>query len=324
MSIKIIKSLRMVYIIIGLVVVSACSDEEILSFAHHPWPGYELIELHQVLLPETASQYRIVRTSDAKESIKLLSDGEVDAAAVTLDEALALSHSGTAIKVVLVFNISVGADVVIARSDIENPSQLVGKRLGHTPGPLSELMLNKFLEHNNLSPQSIQLVPLEASEHPAAIVNGLVDAIITYSPTSNQLLMDGGNLLFDSSEMPSLIFDVLVVKESSMRLFNKTAIKRLVRSHFEGRQHLIVNPQDASYRLSSTLKLPADEVLKSYKGLVLPDVRKNHRLLGGKTPALESTAANIVTILSQAGYIDESTFTSGLFTNKYLPMELLQ
>jgi NitT/TauT family transport system substrate-binding protein len=64
------------------------------------------------------SQVQLVQTRSASESISALRSGKVQAAALTLDEVLVARASGLALSVVLVFNVSLGADMLVARSQL--------------------------------------------------------------------------------------------------------------------------------------------------------------------------------------------------------------
>ena len=165
------------------------------------------------------------------------------------------------------------------------------------------------------------MIPIETSEHQSVLQQGRAEAVVTYPPASRQLLLENKYTLFDSSQMPNLIFDVLVLRESSLNFFNQGRIKNLVSAYFEGRQHLIANPHDASFRLAEKFGLPAEEVLNSYQGLVLPDSIENHRLLGGEPPLIARHAYEIVDILASNGLNSKSFRPGEVFTDDYLPVE---
>lgn len=304
-------------------IIVSCGENQPIRVAHHPWPGYELIDLYQSLAPESKAQFNIIRTQDSKESIGLLESGQVDAASLTIDEALTVKESGTNIKVVLIFDISTGADVIIGNNSFVEPHQLVNKRIAYTPGPLPMLILAKFFESSGaLDWDNVDLIPVKISEHQSVIQEGKAEAVVTSPPASRQLILDDKNILFDSSEMPNLIVDVLAVRESSLNFSNRRHIKNLINAHFEGRQHFISNPQDASFRLSQKFGLPAQEVINTYRGLVLPDLRENHRFLGGDTPEIEHYASEVVKVLSDHELMSPTVSTAELFTAEYLPIEL--
>ena len=65
---------------------------------------------------------------------------------------------------------------------ISVPSDLSGKTIGTAKGTVAEFDLGRFLEANNMTIQSITMVYLSPSEFATAIVNGTVDAVVSWEP----------------------------------------------------------------------------------------------------------------------------------------------
>ncbi len=88
-----------------------------VSIATIVWPGYEpmflardkgWLNIHQVHLLEMAS---------ATDSLQALAEGKADGAALTLDEVLKARAAGLALSVVMIFDISAGAELSSMGSD---------------------------------------------------------------------------------------------------------------------------------------------------------------------------------------------------------------
>ena len=251
-----------------------------LTVAAHIWPGYEFMFLAQREGWLDGSRVTLRETASASDSLRALADGSVESAALTLDEVLRAQAAGTALSVVLVFDISAGADVVLAWPPIRELKQIKGRRIGVEQSALGALMLVKALQAAGLQRHEVQVVPMTVDRHEAAWARGEVDVLVCYPPASSRLLEDGAVNLFDSRQLPDTIVDVLAVRQDVIER-KQDAIRHLIASHLRGRDHLQRNPQDASYRMASHLGLRADEVLASFKGIVLPDLANNRRLLGG-------------------------------------------
>ncbi len=207
-----------------LLISSGCSTERTeLRVAVHPWPGYEFLSLAESLGYLDHSNVSLVESTDATASKSLLALGHVDAAALTLDEALSLQQQGTAVTIVLVFDISAGADMVLTLQDMHEPAELQGQRLGYEPGAVAELMLPKLLQYARLQADQIEEVHLPVAAHYDALMSGEVNAIITYAPTTQHLLRKGAHSLFDSSHIPNLIIDVRAHRTSDIQ--SKTGIR---------------------------------------------------------------------------------------------------
>lgn len=305
-----------------LVAVSTpgCGQSPPLRVAAHVWPGYELMFIARELQWLDPAQVELVPKSYAGESLEALAAGQVDAAALTLDEVLAARHRGVPLTVVLVFNVSAGADVVIARPGVDMSNGLKGMRIGYERGAVGALMLEKALREAGLGFDDIVPVNLPPSRHLTAWEIGLVDALVTYEPLSSHLRAQGGAVLFDSSQAPNRIVDVLAVRTDRLQGSRKQALRHLVAAHFRALEHFQRNPQDAAYRMVPRLRLPAAEVSGTFRGLVLPDAANNHRLLSGEAAPLLSSASELAMLMSSWDLLPTSRVDlAGLVDDRFLP-----
>ena len=117
--------------------VSGCSRSDPLRTGIHPWIGYEPLYLAEEFgwLPETV---QLVKGRAASDSISGLISGNLDAAALTLDETLRVLAAGVPVKAVAVTNVSVGADVLLVRPEITGLSGLRGRRVAVELGGTSK------------------------------------------------------------------------------------------------------------------------------------------------------------------------------------------
>lgn len=291
-----------------------------LSIAAHVWPGYEPMFLARREGWLDQRQVRLVETLSATESLHALAAGTVDGAALTLDEVLRSRAGGVPLTVALVFDISAGADVLLARPGIKRLADLKGRRIGVEQGAVGALMLAKALQAGGLSAGEVRLVSLTIAEQRDAWRQGRVDAVVTYEPVSSQLLAEGANRLFDSRQLPDLIVDVLALRTSVIDM-HTGALGQLLAAHFRALDHLRRNPQDAAYRMAQRLNLAPDQVLASFKGLVLPDLSNNHRLLAGDTPPLLASARSLSGLMLEAGMLSREDTLTDLLSADFLPRQ---
>lgn len=288
-----------------------------LTVAAHIWPGYEFMFLAQHEGWLDTRKVSLRGTASASESMKALGEGAVDAAALTLDEVLRTRAAGTALSVVLVFDISAGADVLLARPEIRELKQLKGKRIGVEQSALGSLMLVKALAAAGLQRDEVQVVPLTIDRHEAAWGRGEVDALVCFPPLSSRLLAGGAVNLFDSRQLPDTIVDVLAVRQDMLEE-KRDAIRHLVAAHFRALRHLLTNSQDASYRMAAHLGLASEQVLPSFKGMVLPDPDNNRRLLGGDKPALQASAVSLNEVMFREGLLPRLNHLDSLLRADFL------
>lgn len=275
-----------------------CRSKLPLTIAAHVWPGYELLFLarREGWLP---SGIALLETATATDSLKALQSGTAHAAALTLDEVLQARGSGIPLTVVLVLDISAGADVVMARPGITSLADLAGKRIGVEDTALGAYVLHLVLQQAGLDKSRIVPVPITPDKQVAAWHQRAFDAAVTYQPTAALLEKEGMVPLLDSRKLPGAILDVLAVRTDLLGSYHKQ-IRQAVAAHFRALQHLKTNPQDAAHRMVPRLKISADDVLASFRGLNLPSVAENRRYLAGSKPLLLETTLPLMQVMLSA------------------------
>lgn len=303
--------------------LSACDwwPDSGLAVAAHVWLGYEPMFLARDRGWLDATRVTLLETRSAVDSIAALRAGTVQAAALTLDEVLGARATGLALSVVLVFNVSLGADMLLVRPGITQLSQLKGLRVGYEASSVAEVMLAEILRSAGLAQQDIELLHVRVEDQSKAWQRRAADAFISYEPMATQLLAQGLTRLFDSRQIPNTIVDVLAVRSDALDQAHAKALRQLIDAHFRALDDLTRNPQDAAYRMAGHLNLPAAGVLSAFKGLMLPTRANNQRLLAGSEPELLTTARRVADILLRIGILSQSDALTDLINARYLPTE---
>jgi NitT/TauT family transport system substrate-binding protein len=263
----------------------------------------------------------LLSSASAAASLDAVRSGQAHAAAVTLDELLSARAAGLPLTAVLVFNVSMGADMLVAEAGLTQLSDLRGQRIALENSTVANIMLSEILRVAGLTTSDVQLLRMPVHEHPTAWHRHAADAFITYEPVASQLMTRGLIRLFDSRQIPETIVDVLAVHRDALDTRHAEAIRHLLLAHFRALDSLVRNPQDAAYRLSHRLALPAPEVLQAFKGLVLPSLAMNHQLLGGNSAQLLRTAQRIRDILPLGNPAPGTDPLQNLVSGSYLPTE---
>ncbi len=292
-----------------------------LRIASNPWVGYEFMFLarHEGWIsPQDAV---LVEAGSATGALDLLASGKADGAALTLDEMLRAREQGLPLMAVLVFDISMGADVLLVKQGVETLAQLKGKRIGFEQSAVGALMLHKALEAAGLQAGDVQVVPATVDRHIEVWRSGKVDALITFEPISSRLLAEDARRLFDSSRIPDTIFDVLAVTPTVAKHYHE-ALHQLVAAHFRGLTAFHKNPYDTAYRMAERFKLSPKEVIAAYKGLEMPNASRNHKFLHGENSVIVNAARELGVIMAQAGLLKNSRIDlSHLVSSDFIPRE---
>lgn len=261
---------------LALFFIFGCNESKPLKVAYHSWPGYMplCIANNEKLMDQKLVQ--LVKTFAATDSIDLLKSGEVQGAALTLDEVLRVNTEGLDLVVVLVFDVSAGADKVIVKPHIRSLKDLKGKKIAVEYGALGALILNKILESAGLTESDIEIIQKPVDEY--LKIWDKVDAAIIYPPISDDLIKKGGSEIFSSREMPDMIFDVLAIKRSVLSTYHKQ-ISNLVRGHFKAIRILQNNQYNFFYKTANCMETSVERVKNDFKELVIPNLNLNYAYL---------------------------------------------
>jgi NitT/TauT family transport system substrate-binding protein len=270
----ILASLLGVWLVVWL---SSCPQPQSpLRLATTPWIGYQPLVLAEDLGQFPHDAIRLVEFSSNTESLRALRNRDVEAAALTLDEALLLSAEGHDTAVILMLDCSSGADALVARPEIGSLSDLIGRRVGVESSANGAYVLKRALQLAGLAPADIEIVPLPAGDQVATYRAGLVDALVTYEPLRTQLAALGAVTLFDSREIPYEIVDVLAVRREVIRE-RDAQVERLLRGWFAAVDHLASARDEAAARLAPRLGLRPADYLAAAAGVEFGTLAMNCR-----------------------------------------------
>lgn len=292
MWVKIIRSIKLIVnLLLFGVILSACENvQNPLRLGTNIWPGYEPLYLAQEKGLLDDNKVRLIGYPSASEVIQAFRNHSLDAASLTLDEALLLIDHGLSIRVILVHDVSHGADVIIARDGIEKVSDLRGRTVAVESSALGAYVITRALQKNNLSLHEVTIKHLDVNQHEAAYQAGEIDAAVTFEPFSARLKEKGAKEIFNSREIPGEIVDVLVVHEDVYKT-RLSDLKHLTQSWFSALEYLEMEPEAAASIMGKRLKLSNDKVLASYQGLKLPTRNQNITMLDGEQLGLHKLAA---------------------------------
>lgn len=295
--------------------IGACSPSEApaLRLGTNVWPGYEPLYLADQLGYYPHNSVDLVEYLSASEVIRAFRNESIEAAAVTLDEALLLLEHDIPIKLVLVTDVSVGGDVILAKSGIEQVGDLAGKRIGVEGGALGAYVLSRALDLHGVALDALNVVQLEVSEHEAAYENDTVDAVVTFEPVRSRLLAAGAKEIFSSRDIPGEIVDVIVVHELHLRERAKQ-VAAVIDGWFRALDYLDQHPEDAAARMGGRLGMDPRQVMESYEGMTLPSRQENELLLGGTSPTLLKTVERLQEMMVRKELLASSVPTDTLLT----------
>jgi len=306
---------RIVLLCLLALLLSSCSQTNevpTLKIGVIQWLGYEPLFLARSLDKYDPDMIKLVELQSSTDTLRLLREGIIDAGALTIDEVLGELALGTKLKVVLVVDISDGADTLLGKPGLNKLTDLKGKRVGVESSAVGAVVLNGALVKAGLSAADITIIPLTADTHLSAYMSGAVDALVTFKPTSTTLIKRGAVKLFDSSEIPNQIIDVIAVREDALKKAGSN-IRMLIDGYFSALSYLHEHPEAATDMMAPRLGISGREMLASYKGLLLADRAKNSDLFSGNPSRLSTITTGLEKVLLRAGLLDHAVDTGALF-----------
>ena len=266
------------FLLIGMVTGCNNAPAPYLRIGTNVWPGYEPLYLARELGFFSGSRIHLVEHGSASSVISAFNNHTIDAAGVTLDEALQLLEYGHDIRIVLVMDISHGADAIIAKPYIKTIAGLKNQRVAVENTALGALVLSRALEIADMKLVDIKVIKANIDEQEKMYKTNMADAVVTFDPVLTRLLNVGANKIFDSSQIPGEIVDVLVVRRDYIEN-NPAVINKLIATWFKTLQYLKINPDKSFAQLSSRLQLTPNETRQAFNGITLPDHALNQKLI---------------------------------------------
>jgi NitT/TauT family transport system substrate-binding protein len=286
---------RILYFLFILSSLIACNPqtEKPLRVGTVPWAGYELLYLARDLHYYNNAQIQLKELASSTEVMHAFRQGQLDMVATTLDGALRMAETQSDIKIILIFNISNGADKLMVEPTITSLKALKGKRVGVEQSGVGAYMMSQVLQLAGLDRKDITIIPTTVNQHSSLLTNQLVDAVISFDPVAYKLQQQGYINLFDSRQLPAPIVDVLVTRDSALTLQKKN-IQQLLEGYWQARDYMAKNPQDAFIRIAPRLDISTEELELLYQQLILPEREHQQNIFNQQLKTIIESVAKMM------------------------------
>jgi NitT/TauT family transport system substrate-binding protein len=273
--------------------------ESALRIGTNVWIGSEPLYLARELGHLNPKAVQLVEYPSASEVLRAYRNEAIDGMVISLDELFGLAVDGLQPRIILVVDVSHGADVVVGRPGMRTMSDLKGKRIAVESSALGAFVLSRALALNGMQASDVNVVHLESNEQPSAFEKGRVDGAVTFDPYRAQFLRAGATTLFDSTRIPGEIVDLLAVRATVFEK-QREAIQALLSGWFDAIDYMKSEPMDAARRMGIRQQTTAEQFLEAQQGLHIPSREENLRMLGGATPELAITGRRLMALMVDA------------------------
>ena len=288
----------------SLLALAGCDRTRLapLRIGTNVWIGSEPLYLARDLGRFDQRQIRLAEYPSASEVLRAFRNEAIDGMVISLDELLGLVADGLDARVVLVVDVSDGADVVIGRAGMQSMHDLRGRRVAVESGAVGALVLSRALEESGMVPGEVVVVPMDSNEQPEAFIAGRVDGAVTFDPYRTRLLAAGGTTLFDSSRIPGEIVDLIAVRADVIGR-QSVALARLLAGWFDAVDYIGQAPLDAARRMAVRQQSGAEAFLAALRLLHLPGREENVAMLAGDSPRLTEVASKLAAVMQTNGLL---------------------
>ncbi len=284
-----------------LLALSGCAREPqtALRIGTNVWIGSEPLYLARELGRLDPAAVQLVEYPSASEVLRAYRNQAIDGMVISLDELFGLAVDGLQPRIILVVDVSHGADVVVGRRGMRTMHDLKGKSVAVESSALGAFVLSRALALNGMQASDVNVVHLESNEQPSAFEKGQVDGAVTFDPYRAQFLRAGGKTLFDSTQIPGEIVDLLAVRASVIENQPK-AVQALLDGWFGAIDYMNSDPKDAARRMGIRQQTSGEQFLEAQQGLHVPSREENLRMIGGATPELAVAGRRLMALMVDA------------------------
>src|SRR3954465_14446694 len=132
--------------------------ETALRIGTNVWIGSEPLYLARELGRLDPQMVQLVEYPSASEVLRAYRNQAIDGMVISLDELFGLAADGLQPRVILVVDVSNGADVVVGRPGMRSMRDLKDKAVAVESGALGAFVLSRALAVNNMQPGDVNVV----------------------------------------------------------------------------------------------------------------------------------------------------------------------
>ncbi len=292
------------------------TSQEPFRIGTNLWVGYQPLYLAR------ENKYfdrhtRLVEFPNATEVLRSFRNHTLEAACVSLDEALLLRQYGIPISVILVTDFANSGNAILTRDDIHDMKHLSEKVIGVESGALGAYFLARALKMNNMTLNDVKIRRLAVDVHKDMFLAGKIDAVVTFDPIRSQLLANKAKEIFSGREISDEIIGVIVIRNDLPKNHEKQ-ITNLVRAWFMALADINKHPQQTAEFFSDHLKISPAQVLSALQDIRQPDVEENRKLLARPNPKLAEHVRKLKKIMEQEQLLHPGVSVDNMLKGNYL------
>lgn len=262
----------------------ASASKITLGFASGTWPGFAPFWVAQDKKLFRKVNLKFVE-GDNRDSLLLAN--RVAMANLSMNVIVKNYATGHPTPIVMPMDYSYGADGIISAKQITKLSQLKGKTVALSMESPSMLLLAYVLKKSNLSLKDVDLVDMQGSSVPSAMLSGSVKVGVTWAPNIEMALNNDKSLhiLYTTRQAPGVISDNIVFAPGFASK-NPELVKDVINGFLEGQKYIKDHPKSAYKIMAHYMGVTSSAAKTMYSGLISPGACEMMKMYDEKTGTL--------------------------------------
>lgn len=255
--------------------------------------------------------------ADDSHTYAAFKEGRVDAASLYPHEVLTLWSENIPATIVLVLEVSNGADTLVAQSSISTLRDLRGKTIAIGNNPNNLYLLHRAIESVALSNDDVNTVTFTPDKHNTDFAKGDVHAISAKRNHVEDLLSTGGNELFSSRNIPGEIVQVLAINPDYLEK-HPQRVNALINNWFSAMSYIETNPISATKQIAKWLNVEPEDIYEELAETQLTNKDDNIRMLVGDGASLHVTLNKLSSTMLEHDLLPHSPPTEHMINDSFV------
>ena len=269
-----------------------------LKIGLNNWPGYAiaLYAQKQGLFEKRGIEVQLIKFSNQQDNIRATLRGSLDGSFVPLWEVMQVDPGNDKPAFILVADVSSGSDGIVAQPEIQSIPDLKGKKVGAKLGTVSHLILLEALGSKNINPKEIEIEDVINSTSMYKLKQKELDAAVLWEPSLSDTAQEiGGNIVFTTKDVDSLVIDGLATRESFVNDHHQE-LSKFILGWFDAMNDLAQDSNRVFEIIAQELNQSKQSFAHDYSGLKPGDRAMNQKMFAGQ---LAKSKQKIVQLLQE-------------------------
>ncbi|MEG4111326.1 MULTISPECIES: ABC transporter substrate-binding protein [unclassified Microcoleus] len=270
------------------------------------WAGFDIALYAQEagLFKQRGLDVQLIRFENQQDSTRAMLRGTLDATFVSLWDVVQSDSRSEKPAVVMVTNVSHGADGIVAQPGIKSVGNLRGKRVGAKLGTVNHLILLEALKLHQIKPEDVKIEDVSNETAVDLMQKKGLDAAVIWQPLLGETAQNiKGNIIYTTQEVDSLVIDMLVSRSTITRA-NKAELKQFIMAWFDIMSAVETKPNVVFQKVAQNLGQKGEAFAKDYAGLRKGDIAMQQKMfLSGRLPEAMAQMAELLKSDPRAGKI---------------------